>query len=88
MAAITPTNVYRENVGSLTLLINNITTTTTSDTYQIGIGAPVLSFWCQSNIGNGFDGSDITWNPTTGNITMTGGTTGIGAMILYILMRT
>ena len=42
MAALTANSVVRESVGSLTLLIVNLTAQGTSDTYTLYAGAPIV----------------------------------------------
>lgn len=88
MAAITPTQVLRESLGSATLLIATITPTTASDTWTIDVGDPVVAFWGQSNSGSGRQEPDITWAPTTGVFTFTSGTTVSGQFIMFIMTRT
>ena len=88
MAAITPTNTYRESMGSLTLLITQMTVTTNSDTYTIQANAPVVDFWSQAESGNGSNGPDITWTPSTGVFALTSGTIVAGKITLFILQRT
>lgn len=88
MAAITPTSVYRESLGSLTLLIVNLTTGSTSDTYTIAANSPVVSWWAQSATGSAYSDPDITWTASTGVFLMTNPSSNYGNEILYILMRT
>ena len=88
MAAITPTNVKIENLGSLTLLINRIQVTSTSDTYTLPAGSPVVASWTQSVAGQGLPTPDVTYTNSTGVFLFSSGTTVPGATDLFILMRT
>lgn len=88
MAAITPTSVYRESLGSLTLMMANMTLSTSSDTYTIAAGSPVLSFWGQSNSGVALNDPDITYTQSSGVFTFSSGTVQPTTTTLFFLMRT
>lgn len=89
MAALTAgTPIIRENIGSLTLLIIPLTTSSTSDTYLIGTGLPIvaLDVWGNSSsAGTSFEG-DATYSSTTGNVTIVSANQ--GSINLVVLMRT
>lgn len=89
MAAITPSSVYRESLGSLTLIIATLAIGSNSDTYAIAINSPVLAFWAQSQSGvGGAQEPDVTWTPSTGLFLLSSGTVVPGSTLLFILMRT
>ena len=88
MAAITPTTVYRESVGSMTLLIANLTVGSNSDTWTIDKNDPVVSFWAQSAAGVAYNEPDVTWTPSTGVFLFTSGTVVGTAFNLFVLVRT
>ena len=81
MAALTPTSIVTGNLGSLTLLIVSLTIGSTSDTYTLYAGAPIVATWVQ-----GIIGETSTFVQSTGVITMTN-SSGTGAVKLYILLR-
>lgn len=88
MAALTPTNTYRESLGSLTLLIVSLTGSSTTDTYTTTAGIPVLSYWAQPNIGSTSTSViDVTFVQSTGVFTFNT-VTNDGAFTLFILART
>lgn len=80
MAALTATNVNIQNVGSLTLQIVDLTIGSTSDTYTLYAGAPIVGVWVQ-----GIIGQTATFVQSTGVITLTN-SSGTGAVKLYILL--
>lgn len=80
MAALTPTNVITQNLGSVTLLIVDLTIGSTSDTYTLYAGAPIMGTWVQ-----GIIGQTSTFVQSTGVITLTNAS-GTGAVKLYILL--
>lgn len=88
MAALTGTIIARESLGSLTLIIVNLTTTGSSDTYTIEAGAPVIRTWCDGNsLTSGLSvGCDSYYTSSTGVITLNGATG--GSVDLFILMKT
>lgn len=89
MAAITPSAVYRESLGSLTLMIATLTIGSNSDTYVIANNSPVLAFWAQSQSGvGGIQDPDVTWTPSTGTFLLSSGTVVSTSTLLFILMRT
>ena len=88
MAAITPSTVYRESLGSLTLMMANMTLSSSSDTYTIAAGSPVVSFWGQSNAGVALNDPDVTYTQSTGVFTFSSGTVQATSFTLFFLMRT
>lgn len=86
MAAITPTSIIRDSMGSKTLLVATLACTTNSDTWTLSAGAPVTYFWAQSNAGNGSQEPDITYSLSTGAFTFTSGTTVAGQFLLFVGM--
>ena len=89
MAAITPSAVYRESLGSLTLIIATLAIGSNSDTYTVDINSPVVAFWAQSQAGvGGKQDPDVTWTPSTGVFLLSSGTVVSGSTLLFILMRT
>ena len=66
MAAITPNTILRESVGSLTLMICGMTTTSVSDTWTLQANAPVVSYWAQAVGGLGIQEPDTNYQPSTG----------------------
>ena len=81
MAAITASSVTTENLGSVNLLIVSLTIGSTSDTYTLYAGAPIVGAWVQ-----GIIGQTVTWVQSTGVFTLTNAS-GTGAVRLYILVR-
>ena len=88
MAAITPSTIYRESLGSLTLLIASLTIGSASDTWTIDKNDPVVSFWGQSNGGVAYNEPDVTWSASTGVFTFTSGTIIPAAITMFVLVRT
>jgi hypothetical protein len=80
MAALTATSVNTQNVGSMTLLIVALTVGSTSDTYTLYAGAPILGAWVQ-----GIIGETVTYVASTGVFTLTNAS-GTGAVQLFILL--
>jgi hypothetical protein len=64
MGAITAASTYRENVGSLTLIVANFTTVTGDDTYASGIGTGVVAYWAQDTNAGGSTTADAGINVT------------------------
>ena len=90
MAALTPSTTIatqRESLGSLTLLIVPLTTTSASDTYTIAAGSPVVDYFVQSQAGStaGYN-YDVTYTLSTGVFLITSGAQGL--IKLFILIRT
>lgn len=85
MAAITADSVIRESLGSLTLLITNLTTGSASDTYVISTKTAVVDFWCQGNVGTAGYSPDVTYTASTGTFLLTSAQQ--GAVTLFILIR-
>lgn len=81
MAALTANSVLSESVGSMTLKIVNLTIGSTSDTYTLYAGAPIVAVWVE-----GIIGQTATFVQSTGVITLTNAA-GTGAINLFILMR-
>lgn len=82
MAALTATNVVTRNAGDHTLLIVDLTIGSTSDTYTLYAGAPILGAWVQ-----GIIGETVTFVQSTGVFTLTNAS-GTGAVKLYIMLAT
>lgn len=83
-----PGPITRDSLGSLTYLQIPLTTLTTSDTYNIGIGEPVLNVDIQgeSTVAGQSNGADATYSSSTGLVTIVGPTQ--GPITLTVLMRT
>lgn len=81
MAAITASSVIVENLGSVNLHIVSLTIGSTSDTYTITAGAPIVGAWVE-----GIIGQTVTYVQSTGVFTLTNAA-GTGAVKLYILLR-
>lgn len=81
MAAITASSVITESLGSLTLKIVSLTIGSTSDTYTLSAGAPIVAAWV-----HGIIGQNVTFVQSTGVFTLTNAS-GTGAVKLFILLR-
>ena len=80
MAALTPTNVRTYNMGSNNLLIVTLTIGSTSDTYTLYAGAPIVDAWVE-----GIIGETVTFVQSTGVFTLTN-SSGTGAVRLFIIL--
>jgi len=80
MAALTATSTIATNVGTNTLLIVTLTAQSTSDTYTLYAGAPILAVWASGSNA----GTSATFVQSTGVITIVN-TTGTGVYQLFIL---
>lgn len=80
--------IIRENAGSLTYIQIPLTTLTNSDTFSIGVGAPVVNVDVQGDSisAGGSNSGDATFSSTTGLVTIVSPTQ--GAITLILLMRT
>ena len=94
MAAILPNTtgassyVQVENFGSTSMRILQFTGSSTSDTYTIEAGAPVISFWAQPNMGTTTTSAvDVSFVQSTGVFTISTVTNTVN-YTLFILMRT
>jgi hypothetical protein len=81
MAAITADSVLTESAGSLTLKVIGLTIGSTSDTYTMYAGAPIVAAWVE-----GIIGQTVTYVQSTGVFTLTNAA-GTGAVQLFVLMR-
>ena len=81
MAALTASSVKTESLGSLTLKIVALTIGSTSDTYTLYAGAPIVAAWVE-----GIIGQTVTYVQSTGVFTLTNAS-GTGAVQLFILVR-
>jgi hypothetical protein len=81
MAALTASSVRTESLGSLTLKIVSLTIGSTSDTYTLFAGAPIVDAWVE-----GIIGETVTFVQSTGIFTLTNAS-GTGAVRLFILTR-
>lgn len=88
MAAITPTQILRESLGSVTALFVTIATTTTSDTWTIAANSPVISWSSQSTTGTNQSEPDITWTASTGAFLFSAVSSNIGALQMIVYLRT
>lgn len=88
MAALTPTNIITESLGSLKLLVMTMTTLSASstDTWTLPIGTPVVAWWSQNDNGVVGTDSDIQWSASTGVFTFTNGTS-VGANLFFVVLR-
>ena len=80
MAALTPTSIINRNAGDHTLLIVNLTIGSTSDTYTMVAGAPILGAWVA-----GIIGETVTFVQSTGVFTLTN-SSGTGPVQLFIML--
>jgi hypothetical protein len=80
MSALTANSVYTHNAGELTLLIVGLTIGSTSDTYTLYAGAPIVGAWVA-----GIIGECVTYVASTGVFTLTNAS-GTGAVQLFILL--
>lgn len=89
MAAITASSVVRESLGSLTLLMVNLTTGSTSDTYTVSSNLQVVEFWAQGNtsVAGTVTTPDVTYVESTGVFTLVTASSAQGALTLFILAR-
>ena len=91
MAAISPNTIVRESMGSSTLLICGMTSSSTSDTWTPSEVIPVLDYWTQEQAGAGYNEPDTSYNPTSGVFTFISGTStssAWGGFKLFILAKT
>ena len=79
MAAITANSTLTTNVGANTLLIIGLTIGSTSDTFTLFAGAPIIGAWVE-----GISGECVTYVQSTGVFTLTNAA-GTGAVQLFIL---
>jgi hypothetical protein len=87
LSVATTATIYRESLGSLTLLMVPLTGLSTTDTWTYVANAPVLQYWAQPNIGSTSTSViDVTWTASTGTFTFST-VTNSGAFTLFILMR-
>ena len=87
MAEITISARHNTGAGSLVLKVIQLTVATTGDVYTIEPYAPVVDYWCSSHIGSAGYSPDVKWTASTGAFTFSQ-TTRVGAITLFILMRT
>jgi len=80
MAALTASAINRQSLGSVTLLIVDLTIGSTSDTFTIAAGSPIVGAWVE-----GIIGETVTWVQSTGVFTLTN-SSGTGAVKLYIIL--
>lgn len=81
MAALTASSVVTESLGSLTLKIVGLTIGSTSDTYTMYAGEPIVAAWVE-----GISGETVTYVQSTGVFTLTN-SSGTGAVQLFVLLR-
>lgn len=86
MAAITPTSVIRHSIGDLSLLIVNITTGSTSDTWTTSTNMPVVGLMTQPQTGSAITGPDVTYTASTGVFLFSNATSQFGVMQLFVLV--
>lgn len=80
MAALTANSVVQRNSGDHTLLIVGLTIGSTSDTYTLYAGAPIVGAWVA-----GIIGQTVTYVQSTGVFTLTNAS-GTGAVQLFIIL--
>jgi hypothetical protein len=80
MAALTATSTLTTNAGANTLLIVSLTIGSTSDTYTIAAGSPIIGAWV-----SGIIGECVTYVASTGVFTLTNASV-TGAVQLFILL--
>ena len=88
MAAVTPSTLIRENVGSLTLHTATFANTTDDgDTWASGLGTNVVGYWANGTDDptQGKEGIDVS--NSSGTFTFNTGEDNRGIM-LYVLSRT
>jgi hypothetical protein len=81
MAALTATSVITDSLGSLTLKTIALTIGSTSDTYTMYAGAPIVGAWV-----SGIIGQCVTYVQSTGVFTLTN-SSGTGAVQLFVIME-
>lgn len=83
-----PGPIVRENMGSMSYVQIPLTTLTSSDTYNLGIGAPVVNIDVQGDsVTPGASNSgDATFSLSTGLATIVSATQ--GPITLVVFMRT
>lgn len=81
MAALTASSVQSESVGSMTMKIVDLTIGSTSDTWTLYAGAPIVGAWV-----SGIIGQTVTYVASTGIFTLTNAA-GTGAVKLYVLLK-
>lgn len=91
MSAITiaaGATIIRESMGSMTYVQIPLTTLSTSDTYNLGIGAPVVNAIIEGNSTSAgtSTGGDATYSASTGLVTII--TANQGSIDLILYMRT
>ena len=89
MAALTPTFVAKETLGSLNLQIYSMTTSSTSDTVTIDSDLPVVAYWINGNQASAgkVTSPDISYVSTTGVFTLVSVSGNYGVQSLFILCR-
>ena len=80
MAALTPTSVIQYSNGNHTLAVVTLTIGSTSDTYTMYAGAPILGAWVA-----GIIGQCVTYVQSTGVFTLTN-VSGTGAVQLFVML--
>lgn len=87
MALITsPGPIIRDSIGSLTQLLIPLTTGSTSDTYSLGAGQPIVNVDVQgdsTSAGTSTSG-DATYNSTTGLVTIVSANQGAITLVVWI----
>lgn len=89
MAALTPSTVGRESIGSMTFIVAQFTTCATGDTWTSGLGSNVLAFNAQPTSGpttQASAGATVAYSSTTGIFTLKPGEDG-NALSLQIACR-
>lgn len=89
MAALTPSAIGRESIGSMTFIIANFTTCATGDTWASGLGSNVLAWNAQPTSGpttQSSAGATVTYSTTTGIFTLKPGEDG-NALSLQVAAR-
>lgn len=89
MAALTPSAVGRESIGSMTFIIAQFTTCATGDTWASGLGSNVLAWNAQPTSGpttQASTGATVLYSSTTGVFTLKPGEDG-NALSLQVACR-
>lgn len=89
MAALTPTAIGRESLGSMTFIVATFSTCATGDTWASGLGSNVLAWNGQPTSGpttQASSGVTVLYSSTTGIFTLKPGEDG-NAMQLQVAAR-
>lgn len=86
MAALTAATVLRENLGSLTLIVFNLTTVNTGDTLATGLGGNIFKVWGQQSSITTQASTGISISNSSGTLTLQPGENA-NAWDIFVLAR-